>query len=249
MSVTSSPILADERLIYKVGGVVPANALDDYTWHCSRSICSASSLLGSIFQKALPLNPQGIDNVPFALALNTAVSFMTNTNWQAYSGENTMSYLTQMAGLAVQNFASAATGIAVVMALARGLTRRSEVAVGNREVGGRASAGESIGNFWADSCVRFTYCCRSRSSAVVLVQQGAADVRAYKTVEIIDRGTGAKLDDGPAEGRAGNAVTEERLHRAGDPAGAASQIAIKQLGTNGGGFYGVSSASVREPRR
>ena len=99
-----------ERLVYRAGGVDPSKEMR-WTSYCGALL--AFNLMGflvllglQLAQKALPLNPQGLENVPFALALNTAVSFMTNTNWQAYSGENTMSYLTQMAGLAVQNFVS-----------------------------------------------------------------------------------------------------------------------------------------------
>ena len=102
-------------------------------------------------QAWLPLNPQKFANVPWALALNTAISFITNTNWQAYSGESTMSYLTQMAGLAVHNFVSAATGIAVLVAFARGLKRASS---------------KTLGSFWVDPhpARRYTCCCHSPQS-------------------------------------------------------------------------------------
>jgi K+-transporting ATPase ATPase A chain len=200
-----------ERLIYRAGGVDPEKEMR-WTTYCAAlllfNLFGFLALLGlQLFQKALPLNPQGIDNMPFALALNTAVSFMTNTNWQAYSGENTMSYLTQMAGLAVQNFVSAATGIAAVIALARGLTRRS---------------GQSLGNFWADMVRGTLYVLLPLSLvlAVVLVQQGVPQTfEPYRTVKTIE-GAEQVIPLGPA----------------------ASQIAIKQLGTNGGGFYGVNSA-------
>ncbi len=200
-----------ERLIYKLGGV---DAAKEMRWTTYTAALLAFNLLGflvvlglQLFQKSLPLNPQGLDNVPFALALNTAVSFMTNTNWQAYSGESTLSYLTQMTGLAVQNFVSAATGIAVVIALARGLTRRSA---------------ETLGNFWADLVRSTLYILLPLSLvlAVVLVQQGVPQTfEPYVTVKTIE-GAEQVLPLGPA----------------------ASQIAIKQLGTNGGGFYGVNSA-------
>lgn len=236
-----SPVLGwAERLIYRLGGVDAAEEMrwTRYTW-----ALLAFNLLGflvvlglQLAQKALPLNPQGLDNVPFPLAVNTAVSFMTNTNWQAYSGENTMSYLTQMAGLAVQNFVSAATGIAVVLALARGLTRRS---------------GESLGNFWTDLVRSTLYILLPLSLvlAVVLVQQGVPQTfEPYQTVKILDpyKSQVPKLDAAgqPMKDAQGNAVTEEQtVTEQVIPLGpAASQIAIKQLGTNGGGFYGVNSA-------
>ncbi len=229
-----------ERLIYKAGGVDPKR---DMRWTTYCWALLAFNLLGflavlglQLFQKSLPLNPQSLDNVPFGLAVNTAVSFMTNTNWQAYSGENTMSYLTQMAGLAVQNFVSAATGIAAVIALARGLTRRS---------------GGSLGNFWADLVRSTLYVLLPLSLvfAVVLVQQGVPQTfEPYKTVKTLEpyKVTVPKLDVAgqPVKDDKGNAVTEEQTATEQViPLGpAASQIAIKQLGTNGGGFYGVNSA-------
>jgi K+-transporting ATPase ATPase A chain len=229
-----------ERLIYKCGGIDPKR---DMRWTTYCWALLAFNLLGflavlglQLFQKSLPLNPQGFDNVPFGLAVNTAVSFMTNTNWQAYSGENTMSYLTQMAGLAVQNFVSAATGIAVVIALARGLTRRS---------------GEWLGNFWADLVRSTLYVLLPLSLvlAVVLVQQGVPQTfEPYKTVKTLEpyKVTVPKLDAAgqPLKDDKGNAVTEEQVATEQIiPLGpAASQIAIKQIGTNGGGFYGQNSA-------
>ena len=207
-----SPMLGPvERLIYMLGGVDPQREMR-WTSYCWALL--AFNLLGflaalglQLFQKSLPLNPQGFDNVPFGLAVNTAVSFMTNTNWQAYSGENTMSYLTQMLALAVQNFVSAATGIAVVIALARGLTRRS---------------GGSLGNFWADLTRSTLYILLPLSLvlAVVFVQQGVPQTfDAYATAKTLE-GAEQVIPLGPA----------------------ASQIPIKHLGTNGGGFYGVNSS-------
>jgi K+-transporting ATPase ATPase A chain len=155
----------------------------------------------------LPLNPQHLPNVPFSLAFNTAVSFMTNTNWQAYSGEATMSYFTQMAGLAVHNFVSAATGIAVAVALVRGLVRKGT---------------NSIGNFWADLTRSTLYVLLPLSIviAVVLSQQGVVQTfDSYPTATTVE-GASQQIPLGPI----------------------ASQIAIKQLGTNGGGFLGQNSA-------
>jgi len=128
-----------ERWIYKFSGIRPD---EEMSWKSYAVAMLLFNIVGGILlllieltQRWLPLNPQHLPNVPFALALNTAVSFTTNTNWQAYSGENTMSYFTQMTGLAVHNFVSAATGIAIAVALARGLVRKQA---------------QSIGNFWAD---------------------------------------------------------------------------------------------------
>lgn len=207
-----SPVLGPiERLIYRFSGVDPQQEMR-WSAYCIALLVFnllgfAALLLLQLAQKALPLNPQGLDNVPFGLAVNTAVSFMTNTNWQAYSGENTMSYLTQMAGLAVQNFVSAATGIAALLALARGLTRRS---------------GNSLGNFWADLVRSTLYVLLPLSLllTVVLVQQGVPQTFEPYAKATTLQGAEQVIPLGPA----------------------ASQIAIKQLGTNGGGFYGVNSA-------
>jgi K+-transporting ATPase ATPase A chain len=160
-----------------------------------------------LFQGLLPFNPQKMPAVPFGLALNTAMSFMTNTNWQAYSGEAVMSYFTQMAGLTVQNFLSAATGMAVLVALTRGLARRSST---------------PIGNFWVDLVRSTVYILLPLSVllAVVLVHQGVVQTFSpYVEATSLEGGVHL-IPLGPA----------------------ASQIAIKQLGTNGGGFFGVNSA-------
>jgi potassium-transporting ATPase potassium-binding subunit len=160
-----------------------------------------------LLQGALPLNPQHLGGVPWALSFNTAVSFMTNTNWQSYAGETTMSYLTQMLGLAVQNFLSAATAIAVLLALIRGLVKRS---------------GQTLGNFWVDLTRSTLYVLLPLSIilAVVLVGEGVVQTTApYAIVSTIE-GDQQVIPLGPA----------------------ASQIAIKQLGTNGGGFFNVNSA-------
>ncbi len=160
-----------------------------------------------MLQAGLPLNPEKFGNVSWHLAFNTAVSFMTNTNWQAYSGENTMSYLTQMLGLGVQNFVSAATGFAVMLAMARGFSRKQT---------------DNLGNFWVDLTRSTVHVLLPFSIvlAVVLVGQGVVqNFSSYdhaKTVEGVEQ----IIPQGPA----------------------ASQIAIKQLGSNGGGFFGVNSA-------
>jgi K+-transporting ATPase ATPase A chain len=171
-------------------------------------------------QGLLPLNPQGFSaNTPDS-AFNTAVSFATNTNWQGYGGETTMSYVSQMLGLAVQNFLSAATGMAVLIALVRGLARRSA---------------ETIGNFWVDLTRSTLYILLPLSLvlAVALVSQGVVqNFSPYQKVTFSP--SGVKTEDKP--------LVEQTL-----PMGpAASQIAIKQLGTNGGGFFNVNSAHPYE---
>ena len=164
----------------------------------------------------LPLNPQQLSGVPNDLAWNTAVSFATNTNWQAYGGETTMSYLTQMLALTVQNFLSAATGLAVLVALARGFSRQSSA---------------TIGNFWVDVTRSTIYILLPFSAvlALVLVSQGVVQTfEPYRAVTLVEATVDAN----------GQAVTTQTL--ALGPA--ASQIAIKQLGTNGGGFFNVNSS-------
>lgn len=200
-----------ERGIYKLSGVDPAQEM---SWKAYAIALLAFNIVGGVVllimemtQQWLPFNPQHLPNVPFALAFNTAVSFVTNTNWQAYSGENTMSYFTQMAGLAVHNFVSAATGIAVAVALARGLVRKQA---------------SGIGNFWADltRCTLYVLLPLSILIAVVLMQQGVVQTfDGYPTATTIE-GAAQQIPLGPV----------------------ASQIAIKQLGTNGGGFFGQNSA-------
>ncbi len=200
-----------ERLLYRVAGIHPEQEMD---WKQYAGSLMAFNFLGVIIvlalqrlQGFLPLNPQQLQAVPGALALNTAISFMTNTNWQAYSGESTMSYLTQMVGLTVQNFVSAATGIAVVMALVRGFTRKTS---------------RHIGNFW-DDLTRATVRILLPLSfvlAIVLVSQGVIqNFKPYVTVQTVE-GKPQTLPMGPV----------------------ASQEAIKELGTNGGGFFNANSA-------
>lgn len=200
-----------EKLIYRLGRVDPAQ---DMTWRHYVGAVLAFNLLGFLAllglqtsQACLPLNPAGQGNVDLSLAVNTAMSFVTNTNWQAYSGENTMSYLTQMLGLGVQNFFSAATGIVALLALVRGFTRRNA---------------ETIGNFWADLVRATVYVLLPFSFvlALALVSQGV--VQTFSPYA--------------------NATTLEGAQQVIPLGPAASQIAIKQLGTNGGGFFGVNSA-------
>ena len=209
------------------------------------------TLVQMMTQAWLPLNPQHLPNVPFALALNTAVSFMTNTNWQAYSGEATMSYLTQVTGLAVHNFTSAATGIAVLLALTRGLTRRSTGFQPVGPAGVSPAVPSTLGNFWADLTRSTLYVLLPLSFifATVLVSQGVIqNFRAYDTATLIApyKTQVAKTDaiGAPIKDAKGEPVMEEQtVTEQVIPQGpAASQIAIKQLGTNGGGFFGQNSA-------
>jgi K+-transporting ATPase ATPase A chain len=184
-------------------------------------------------QDALPLaswfNPQSLPAVSADSAFNTAVSFATNTNWQGYGGETTMSYLTQMLGLNVQNFVSAAAGLAVLVALVRGFRRRPAPAAKGQQA--TEPGGGPIGNFWVDLTrgTLYIFLPLSLVLALLLVSQGVVqNFRPYQTVELVQ----------PIKDADGKTITEQLL-----PMGpAASQIAIKQLGTNGGGFFNVNSA-------
>ena len=174
------------------------------------------------FQQFLPLNPQGLPAVSPDSSLNTAVSFATNTNWQGYGGEVTMSYLTQMLALTVQNFVSAASGIAVLILIIRGFARHSA---------------RTLGNFWVDLTRSILYILLPLSFilALVLVSQGVIqNFSPYATVQLVQPTT--------ASDSASTQVTEQVI--AMGPV--ASQIAIKQLGTNGGGFFNVNSAHPYE---
>jgi K+-transporting ATPase ATPase A chain len=236
-----TPVLGPvERLIYRLSGV---DASREMTWVGYAGALLAFNLLGCLLtlvqlmtQAWLPLNPAHLPNVPFGLALNTSVSFMTNTNWQAYSGEATMSYLSQMTGLAVHNFTSAATGIGAALALIRGLSRKQA---------------NTVGNFWADLTRSTVYVLLPLSLvfAVVLVSQGVVqNFRDYDTATLTAPYTTqvAKVDEAgqAVKDAEGNAVmVEQPVTEQTIPQGpAASQIAIKQLGTNGGGYFGVNSA-------
>src|SRR6266498_747037 len=209
-----------ERFIYRVAGV---NSEEDMNWKTYAVAVMVFNVLGLIFvyllqrlQGVLPLNPQGLGAVTPDSSWNTATSFATNTNWQGYGGEVTMSYLSQMLGLTVQNFVSAATGMAVLISLIRGIARHTA---------------KGIGNFWVDLTRTTLYILLPLSLvlALVLVSQGVVQTFSpYKAVVLLQPTTDAN----------GNAVTEQVL--AVGPA--ASQIAIKQLGTNGGGFFNVNSA-------
>jgi K+-transporting ATPase ATPase A chain len=229
-----------ERGIYRLSGVDPAA---ESNWKRYTLAVLLVNLIGFVavyllqrLQGVLPLNPQGFPAVSPESSFNTAVSFATNTNWQGYVGESTMSYLTQMLGLAVQNFLSAASGMAVLVALIRGFVRKRAY---------------EIGNFYVDFTRSTLYILLPLSFvlALVLVSQGVVqNFSTYKTVELIDPVTiqvPVKDDAGvPVVDTAGNPVTKpEQITQQTLPMGpAASQIAIKQLGTNGGGFFNANSA-------
>jgi K+-transporting ATPase ATPase A chain len=209
-----------ERFIYRMARI-PAEV--DMSWKRYAGAVLIFNALGALLvyalerlQGGLPLNPAGMPAVPSPVAFNTAVSFATNTNWQAYGGETTMSYLTQMAALTVQNFVSAATGMAVLVALIRGIVRRSA---------------DGVGSFWVDLTRSTVYVLLPLSVvlALLLVSQGVVQTFSpYREVALLD----------PLATSDTTTVTTQVL--AVGPA--ASQIAIKQLGTNGGGFYNVNSS-------
>ena len=200
-----------ERLTYRVAGVAPSK---EQSWGSYLGGILLFNLIGFLFlflllicQGWLPLNPQGLPNVGFSLAFNIATSFVTNTNWQSYGGENTLSYLSQMLGLGVQNFLSAATGLTVVLALTRGIRR---------------SSADMLGNFWVDLTRSVIYVLLPLSVifAIVLVSQGVVqNFSSYTEVQTIE-GAAQLIPQGPA----------------------ASQVAIKQLGSNGGGFFNANSS-------
>jgi len=225
-----------ERLLYRVTGVDENHEMRWTEYAASMLMfCGVSMLLLYLMERVqqwLPLNPQKFGAVAQALAFNTAASFTTNTNWQNYAGEATMSYLTQMAGLAYHNFASAAVGIALAIAFVRGIARREK---------------ETIGNFWVDMtrsmlwlllpiCIIY---------ALALVSQGAVqNLKPYDTVKLVEpqqvQKTGA--DGKPMVGQDGKPVMDMVTDQTIAQGPVASQEAPKMLGTNGGGFFGANSA-------
>jgi len=233
-----------ERLIYRACGVDPAQEM---RWTQYAVAVLAFSLIGLLvayalqrLQNYLPLNPAGMAAVSPDSSFNTSVSFNTNTNWQGYAGESTMSYLTQMLALTVQNFVSAAMGMAVVIALIRGFARQTM---------------QTIGNFWVDLTRGTLYILLPISVvlALVLVSQGVVQTFSeYQTVPLIEsvEYDNPKLDAAgqPFRDTAGNAITEKatRKEQVIVVGPAASQVAIKHLGTNGGGFFNANSAHPLE---
>lgn len=200
-----------ERWTYSFSGINPEEESNwkSYTIHLLLFNLTGFIFLFliQIFQAQMPLNPANLPNVSWHSAFNTSVSFMTNTNWQGYAGETTLSYFVQMIGLTVQNFVSAATGIAVLLALVRGLSRKST---------------DQLGSFWTDLTRSTLYVLLPLSIlfSVVLVGQGVVqNFKTYETVQTV-QGATQVIPQGPA----------------------ASQIAIKQIGTNGGGYFNANSA-------
>ena len=236
-----SPVLGPcENIIYRISGVKKDEEMGwkRYAWSV---VLFNLALLVSLFamlmtQHLLPLNPQKFPAFTWQLALNTAVSFVTNTNWQAYSGESAASYFTQMVGLAVHNFVSAATGIAIAIAVIRGFVRRKT---------------SLLGNFWVDMtrCTLYILLPISIIFSLVLVSQGVIqNFSAYKTVPLVQKTSydKPKQDDkgNPIKDAKGNPVTESvTVTEVQVPMGpVASQEVIKELGTNGGGFFNANSA-------
>ncbi len=232
-----------ERLIYKICGVDPKKEMD---WKGYALAMLFFNIVGGIIlyiilrvQQHLPLNPAGQSAVPPDLALNTALSFITNTNWQFYGGETTMSYLTQMAGLAVQNFVCAASGLAVMIALIRGIARRETTL---------------LGNFWADLTRGTLYIVFPLSFlfALVLIQQGTPQTFSNSPTASLVQATSYDLPVTNAQGQpvsvdgkpqsTHTAVTEQPI--ALGPM--ASQESVKELFTNGGGFMNVNSSHPYE---
>ncbi len=209
-----------ERFFYRLSGVKPQEEMNWKVYAVALLLFNLAGLLVVYLlqriQGVLPLNPQKLSAVSPDSSFNTAVSFATNTNWQGYGGETTMSYLTQMVGLTVQNFISAATGMAVLVALIRGIRGRSI---------------QTIGNFWVDMVRSTLYILLPLSLlvAIVLMSQGVVQTfNSYQSVSLVQTTKDANNQD----------VVQQVI--ALGPA--ASQIAIKQLGTNGGGFFNVNSA-------
>jgi potassium-transporting ATPase potassium-binding subunit len=233
-----------ESFLYRICGV---DAREEMGWPQYAIALLLFNVLGAgvvyalqRLQSWLPLNSQHFTAVSADSSFNTAISFITNTNWQGYSGESTMSYLVQMAGLAVQNFLSAATGIAVAIAMIRGFARHSV---------------QSIGNFWVDLTRASLYILLPLAAvlALALTSQGVIqNFQAYKDATTIEKVTyqNPKIDaeGNPVKDAAGNAITETATTQTQTlPMGpVASQEAIKELGTNGGGFFNTNSAHPYE---
>ncbi len=233
-----------ERVLYRVAGVDPT---EDMPWTRYATALLLFNALGVVvvygvqrLQRWLPLNPQTFGNVAADSSFNSAVSFVSNTNWQGYAGESTMSYLTQMLAFAVQNFFSAATGMAVAFALIRGFARRSA---------------DGIGNFWVDltRSVAYVLLPLSTALAVLFMSQGVIqNLDGYRDVRTLERLTyanptldasGAALNDAQGNPLTETVTTQTQTLPMGP---VASQEAIKMLGTNGGGFFNANSAHPYE---
>ena len=229
-----------ERLLYRVTGVDENHEMRWTEYAVSVLLFSAVSMLVLYLimrvQNYLPFNPQKLAGVTKDLAFNTAASFTTNTNWQAYTPETTMSYLAQMAGLAYHNFISAAAGVALAIAFIRGIARREM---------------ETIGNFWVDlvRCCLWVLLPISIVGALVLVSQGVPqNLKPYDTVKLVEPQQVPKVDSngkpvlGPDGKQIIDTVTEQTIAQG----PVASQEIIKEFGTNGGGFFNANSAHPYE---
>ncbi|HZT19939.1 MAG TPA: potassium-transporting ATPase subunit KdpA, partial [Dongiaceae bacterium] len=214
-TVLNPVLLPVERIIYRLAGIDPRKEQHWLAYAAAMLLfnlaCFVSLYALLRLQAYLPFNPQGMPGMAPDLALNTAVSFTTNTNWQNYGGETTLGYFAQMAGLTVHNFASAATGIAIAVALIRGFVRRSA---------------QGIGNFWADlvRCTLYILLPISVAAALFMTWQGVPQNLSPYTAATTLEGARQTIAQGPV----------------------ASQLAIKMLGTNGGGFFNANSAHPYE---
>jgi K+-transporting ATPase ATPase A chain len=228
-----SPVVGPlERMLYRLCRIDPG---EEQHWMVYTAAMLMFNLAGLLLlyalqrlQYYLPLNPQELAGVKADSSFNTAASFTSNTNWQGYGGETTMSYLVQMAGLTVQNFVSAATGIALAIAFVRGIARREA---------------KAVGNFWVDMTRATLYVLLplSLTGALFLVSQGVIqNFKPYTTATLVE----PQQVETTAED--GTTATETRTEQVLAQGPAASQIAIKQLGTNGGGFFNVNSAHPYE---
>jgi len=217
-----------ERLIYRLTGIDEKHEMR-WTEYAVAMLLFSSVSMALLYvlervQKFLPLNPQKFANLEPGLAFGTAASFTTNTNWQAYSGESTMSYFTQMAGLAYHNFASAAVGIAVAVAVIRGIARKET---------------DKLGNFWVDTtrCLLWVLLPICLVGSLVFVSQGVIqNLKPYTTVELVEPQT---VQVTGADGKTTAQTVTQQVIAQGP---VASQEVIKEFGTNGGGFFGANSA-------
>src|SRR6202011_161456 len=217
-----------EKLIYRLTGIDEKHEMRWTEYAVAMLLFSGVSMavlyLIERMQKWLPLNPQKFANLEPGLAFGTAASFTTNTNWQAYSGESTMSYFTQMAGLAYHNFASAAVGIAVAIAVIRGIARKET---------------DKLGNFWVDAtrCLLWVLLPVCLVGALVFVSQGVVqNLEPYSTAELIEPQV---VQVTGADGKTTSQKVTQQINAQGP---VASQEAIKEFGTNGGGFFNANSA-------
>src|ERR1700757_1844239 len=217
-----------EKIVYRLSGIDEKREMRWTEYAIAMLLFSGVSMallyLIERTQKWLPLNPQKFGNLEPGLAFGTAASFTTNTNWQAYSGESTMSYLTQMAGLAYHNFASAAVGIVLAIVVIRGIARKET---------------DKLGNFWVDTtrCLLWVLLPICVVGSLVFVSQGVVqNLKPYTTVELIQPYTAQVTG---ADGKTTTQTVTQQVIAQGP---VASQEVIKEFGTNGGGFFGANSA-------